>query len=403
MRVLNLANVAGLKRGGGVHEVAFAYFKLQNFKEVDSHLWFPGSKNEEIEIREDLTNEMKIRIKALDTYLNPNYGLLKKMNFLKKELSDFDLIHQHGLWLRNSELSIAAARDNIPVIIQPHGYLEPFSLKMSSLKKKVMYNLFEKINLTRSSILIGCSEREVKHLRDLFPNKDIALIPNGVWRSFIKKEEKKKSLAEKRKMLFLSRIHPSKGIERLFLAFSKLNQTRQNSWELTIAGNGEAIYIESLKAYANELGIKDKVIFCGPVFNDNKIKLFDSSDLFVLPTYTENFGIVVAEALARSVPVLTTYGAPWENLHTTNSGFWVENTQEGIEDGLFEATSKSTAELEEMGVNGRELVLKDYVWEDIGHKTIQLYKWLLGEVSNIPNFVSLGNKKIKNKKMFKNF
>mgnify|MGYP000675182897 CR=1 FL=1 len=56
-----------------------------------------------------------------------------------------------------------------------------------------------------------------------------------------------------------------------------------------------------------------------------------------------------------------------------------------------------------MGANGRELVLKDYVWEDIGHKTIQLYKWLLGEVSNIPNFVSLGNKKIKNKKMFKNF
>lgn len=402
MRVLNLANVAGLNRGGGVHEVAFAYFILQNVYGLDSNLWFPGIKNEEILIGKGLTTDLKNRIKALSTYLNPNYGLLKNISSLKKELHNFDLIHQHGLWLRNSELSISAS-DKKPIIIQPHGYLEPYSLKMSSFKKKVSYNLFEKINLTKSSLLIGCSEREVEHLRDLFPNKDIALIPNGVWSDFLKKPKENRPQSKKKRMLFLSRIHLSKGIERLFLAFSKLDKTKQNDWELIIAGNGDVKYVEILKSYALKLGINSKVIFYGPVYNDDKIKLIDSCNLFILPTYTENFGIVVAEALARSVPVLTTQGAPWESLLTTNSGFWVENNQEGIEIGLFEAVSKSTDELQKMGNNGKNLVLEKYVWEDIGFKTIELYKWLLGEVFKVPDFVTLGDKKLKGKKIFNFF
>lgn len=398
MKVLNLANVAGLNRGGGVHEVAFTYFKLQNKNEVDSHLWFPGYQSEVEELRSEC--KKRKNVKGLDTYFNPNYGLLKNISGYKKDLHSFDIIHQHGVWLRNSELSIYGGKNNIPIIIQPHGYLEPYSLNMSSFKKRVMYNLFEKINLSNSSLLVGCSVREVKHLKYLFPNKDIAILPNGVWHSFLTHPVTKTPDKIKNRLLFLSRIHPSKGIERLLLAFSKLKEKTINDWEIVIAGAGDINYIKSLEKKIFELNINNSVVFYGAVFGDEKIKLFDSSDLFVLPTYTENFGIVVAEALARSIPVLTTEGAPWEMLTEMNCGFWVENNQKGIDKGLSMALSLPRKELKIMGENGKRFVELNYVWENIGIKTIEMYRWIIGDINYVPDFITLGDKSLKERKIY---
>ena len=231
MKVLNFAVVAGKNRGGGVHEVVYSFFRIQNTLNIDSHLWFPGLAFEEEELQSQLPLLEKKKVKALDTFFNPNYGLLKNQAIIKKELLSFDIIHQHGVWFPLSKLSSSVKKETgKPFLLQPHGYFEPYRLGISQAKKKIAYNLYEKKNIELSDIIIACSHDEYENLRKLFPNKDIAIIPNGVTNSFLKSKSKsdyfqKRKYGGKKNMLFLSRIHPLKGLERLFKVFSKLDET----------------------------------------------------------------------------------------------------------------------------------------------------------------------------------
>ena len=140
MKVLNFANVAGKNRGGGVHEVVYSFFRVQNTINIDAHLWFPGFISEEEELQSELPSTDKNKVKALPTFLNPNFGWLKDRAVLKKELSNFDVIHQHGAWLPISILcSFAKKNTGAPFLLQPHGYFEPYrlGLLMSLIGKSI--------------------------------------------------------------------------------------------------------------------------------------------------------------------------------------------------------------------------------------------------------------------------
>ena len=93
-------------------------------------------------------------------------------------------------------------------------------------------------------------------------------------------------------------------------------------------------------------------LFVGPIEGEKKESAFSNADLFVLPTYSENFGIVVAEALAHGLPVLTTTGAPWSMLPERGCGWWVDATVEGIAEGLRQATSCDPETLVRHGYEG---------------------------------------------------
>ena len=194
------------------------------------------------------------------------------------------------------------------------------------------------------------------------------------------------SQRKKMRMLFLSQIIPIKGLERLLRIMYKIGIKKFKDWEFLIAGYEDKNHTVFLKKLVLELNLRELVKFVGPKLGDEKIRTFDSTDLFILPTFNENYGIVVAEALARGIPVLTTKGTPWEELNKYNCGFWVDNNEEGIKDALMIVLQTSKSDLKAMGERGKKLIKSKYLWSETTKKTIKLYSWILRAGSK-PDFI----------------
>ena len=133
--------------------------------------------------------------------------------------------------------------------------------------------------------------------------------------------------------------------------------------------------------------MNDYFKFLGPIDDQDKWKLYRSVDLFILPSYSENFGMVVAEALAAEIPVITTKGTPWRDLVDYNCGWWVEPSVPELVESLQEAFSLNGAELNKMGFDGRRLVERNYSWSSIAEKMSEVYSWMLGNLEKTPDSI----------------
>ena len=167
--------------------------------------------------------------------------------------------------------------------------------------------LYQRKAVKKADYLHATAESEKNNLLKLGYNSRIAVIPNGIE---VENISMKKSWKRTGKILFLSRIHVKKGLDFLIEAVAALKD-RMQGYEVWIAGEGEQSYIEELKRLAGRLGIERQVCFLGGVYGDRKWQMLCEADLFVLPTHSENFGIVVAEALACGTPVITTFAYPF--------------------------------------------------------------------------------------------
>ena len=164
------------------------------------------------------------------------------------------------------------------------------------------------------------SDLEKEHLMALGWNEQICVIGNCINVDDI---QMKSDWHKKRSILFLSRVHVKKGINFLIEAVAQLKEI-MNDYEVKVAGPGDDSYVGELKNLAKRLGVDEQVKFVGSVFGKAKFDLYRDADLFVLPTHSENFGIVVTEALACGTPVITTKGTPWEELETRHCGWWTD-------------------------------------------------------------------------------
>ena len=169
-------------------------------------------------------------------------------------------------------------------------------------------------------------------------------------------------------------------------AVAELKDNMQG-YRVLIAGEGDSDYIAELKSLAKNNGVDGIVNFVGGVYGDEKWQLYRQADVFVLPTYSENFGIVVAEALASGTPVITTTGTPWEELQTRNCGWWVPYKQQDITEAVRSAINVAENKLEFWGRNGRSLVEDCYSVESIANQMKTLYQWINGEIKK-PEFVN---------------
>src|SRR5208282_218701 len=160
------------------------------------------------------------------------------------------------------------------------------------------------------------------------------------------------------RLLYLGRLHPIKGIETLLEACGIVGG-QSPDWHLYIAGTGSPFYVDFLKSKVQDLGLSKRVEFVGEVFEEQKEALFAQSDVALVPSHIENFGIVVAESLAHAVPVIASKGTPWIGLETNRCGLWVDNDPESLATAIRKIC---TLPLQEMGQRGREWMEKDFSW-----------------------------------------
>jgi glycosyltransferase involved in cell wall biosynthesis len=295
-----------------------------------------------------------------------------------------DLIHNHGLWMfQNLYARQVAVSNNLPLIISPRGMLESWSMKRSRLKKRLAWTLYERQNLSCATLFHATSMEEVRSIRYLGFKQPIAMIPNGVQLPSASQDLNRgiltqifPELSNKKWLLFLSRIHPKKGIDNLLIVWQKLVR-KFPDWHLIIAGPDLIGYQKELKRLVAELSLEASTTFTGMLTGEKKGVALANAELFVLPTHSENFGIAIAEALAYRVPVITTKGAPWPDLETHECGWWIENSQAALEAALNEGMQISPKTRMEMGLRGQKLIEDKYSWESITKEMVDVYEWLL--------------------------
>lgn len=313
-------------------------------------------------------------LQVTDVRRNLLLELLAQYKYMQKlcEQKRIDLIHLHGMWSPFlATAALVAYRRGLPLVISPHGCLEPWALGYKHRKKWLALKIYQGAILRSASMFVATADQEANSIRCLGLRQPVAIIPNGV---DVGAAPQRDACSEVKTLLFLSRIHPIKGLFDLVEAWAIV---RQPGWRIVIAGGDEVCHRAKVEALIRDKGLGADFKFVGFVDGALKQACFDEADIFVLPTYSENFGIAIAEALANELPVITTTGAPWRDLVDYRCGWWVEPGVQGISNALKDAMACDPDELKRMGQRGRLLVINKYSWEKIGYAALKVSRWLL--------------------------
>jgi glycosyltransferase involved in cell wall biosynthesis len=303
------------------------------------------------------------------------------------------IVHSHGLWMYPGWAARkAAVENNCRLLLSPHGMLEPWALARSSWKKKLAGYLFEYKNLEKADCLHALCLPEAENFRRYGLKNPIAVIPNGVDLDEPAPSngaifEKFPAIKGRHHILFLSRLHPKKGLGNLQQAWQKMAPDFKD-WQLLIAGSGDPAYEKELKAFAKDLLSDNSCVFVGQLQGDDKNQILAAADVFVLPSFSEGFSVAILEAAAVGLPVLLTPQCNFPELARANAAVEISTEAAGIEKGLRQILEMTAEQRKAMGQRGRELIKKSYTWPAIAKQMCHLYDWMAG-TSAMPKTVKI--------------
>lgn len=334
--------------------------------------------------------------------------------------SKADIVHTHGLWMHTSFATSHWHRQTKrPYLISPHGMLDPWAVKNSRWKKQLAWWLFEQKHLRGARCIRALCASEAESIRQLGLKNDIAIIPNGIdlpsggrpATRIREQSENRKETVPWRKLvqpgqkvlLFLSRIHPKKGIVNLLKAWA--NDQTKTDWVLAIAGWDQGGHEAELKRLCAERQIpfadvrdpdtgtsgnpSPTVLFLGAQFNESKDVCYEHCDAFILPSYSEGLPMVVLEAWANFKPVIMTPECNLPEGFQAGAALHVEATEASLAGGLEALRRMSTAEREEMGRRGHDLAAERFTWSRIATQLQSVHEWILGGGAK-PNCIQPG-------------
>lgn len=299
---------------------------------------------------------------------------------LKTQVPRFDLLHLHSIYLWPTWAAARAARaSSVPYVIAPRGMLvRELIERKSRWAKEAWIQLVERRNLERAAAIHVTSERERRDVAAFgFALPHIWVVPNGIDVPPSADLPGSVSISpsaepsESAYILYLGRINWKKGLDRLIPAMRHVPAMR-----LVVAGNDEENYLPALERLAREQGVRERIDFIGPVSGARKAELLRDAAVLALPSYSENFGIVVLEAMAAGCPVAVTeeVGAA-EIVVEAGGGVVLPGVPDKLGAGL--ANLLNDPRLREMGERGREFVSKRYTWDVIGKQMETLYEQIL--------------------------
>ena len=298
------------------------------------------------------------------------------------------LFHIHGLWTPFEVHCARLARQHgAKLVFSPHGMLEPWAFRHKAVKKWLAWHIYQRKLLAQADLLLVNSYQEYQGVRARGLSNPVAVIPNAVdLEGLLLKLPRR--VNERRRVLFLSRIAPVKGLDDLLEAWSRL--PAGHLFELCIAGAADpgSDYLRKMQEKAASLGLNDSVRFVGPLHGPEKWAAYQQADLFVLPSRGENFGIVVAEAMMAGLPVITTDATPWEVLHEQGMGWVVSNSVQSLAAALSEALTLAPQELLAMGALARDYAQR-FSWQEVAGLYQRTYQWLLQQAVPPPDWIYL--------------
>ena len=347
--------------------------------------------------------------------------------------TDADLAYGAGLWKYPSLTTLRwSRRTGKPLIVAPHGMLDPWALENSRSKKQVAGWLFQNAQLRHAACLRALCAAEAQSIRSYGLKNPIAIIPNGIDLPVIPNAETLKPETggqrtedrgrkpevshapwtnhiepERKVLLFLSRIHPKKGLVNLLKAWSVASKEQgapsslADDWTLAIAGWDQGGHEAELKTLASDLGLawtdvrnqksvvsgQWSVVFLGPQFNDAKAACYANCDAFILPSFSEGLPMVVLEAWAYGKPVLMTPECNLPEGFAANAAIRIEPNVESISSGLEALFRNPPSALRTFGDNGRRLVSERFTWPKIANDMKSVYEWVLRGGTKPPGVV----------------
>jgi len=309
------------------------------------------------------------KIYALGPHHSPWHHSPKLISWLEKNIQKYDAVIVHGLWLFSSYAVEKSMRGkhSPPWFVMPHGMLDPYFQKskerrIKAIRNSVYWRIFEKKVINRSNGILFTTQEELLLARETFPGyrpKKELNVGYGIQNppdqtpemteAFYKAAPQVKDRAF---ILFLGRIHPKKGVDNLVRAFSEVEM---EGLSLVIAGPGvETEFGEELKAYVSKMKMEGKIFFPGMLEGASKWGAFYESQVFILPSHQENFGIAVAEALACKKPVLISDRVNiWREISANKCGYVRPDTLEGTKELLEDWVCTSDGAKAEMMENAR--------------------------------------------------
>lgn len=292
----------------------------------------------------------------------------------KELLRDVAFTHGHGFYVAPNWIlgTRAAKRPHCHLVYHPHGMLEPWILQRSRFKKRAVHALFENHNFRKTSLWRALTQKEADQIHKLGTRAPIVVAPNGIHLEAFDLPPLRGLRPEKqaRRLLFLGRLHPKKGIRELIQAWSALPAQLTTDWELLIAGPDELGHRAELEQLASAVTNAFQLKFLGTITGPAKYELLASSDLFILPSHSEGFSVAILEALASRLPVVATHACNFPDLEEKGAGWLCDSTNLSIKQTLERALACNDSERAQRGEAGRALVESAYTWPTIAHRLL---------------------------------
>jgi glycosyltransferase involved in cell wall biosynthesis len=282
-----------------------------------------------------------------------------------------DVVHLTGVYSFPTIPTLAlCATHKKPLVWSPRGALQRWSGSRKRILKWLWDVACETMLSPSRCVLHVTSEQELVESQGRISKAKPVVITNGVDIPYLG-ERRLWRVGGRLRLLYIGRLDPKKGLENLFHATAR----SARYVELNICGTGDADYVRLLRNLVSSLSLDERVTFTGHVSGEAKTSAFIEADVCVVPSYTENYGMVVAEALAHGIPVIASTGTPWAELNNQGAGKWVPNDP----DSLVRAVEDlGTSDLNAMGQRGRSWMMREFAWDKIAKQMLTTYQQLSG-------------------------